>query len=197
MTLGTRDKRALMLLAAAGVVFLIVELATNSFSSSKVVTASDSITLAERRLAHARQLASSVPGKQDNLKRVAAELAQREKGLIQAPTAPQAQAQLLEIIRRLAKAQTPPLEIKTGEIGQVRPLGDAYGEVVVPVSFDCRIEQLVNLLADVTAQPEVLATSEIRISSSSAKEKTLNVRLTVSGVTRRELVPEKKAQVLF
>jgi hypothetical protein len=195
MTLQKRDKNALMILAVAVMLILIMRFGFNGGGATKVVSASDSIGAAERRLAHARQLASSVPGKQENLKRVSAELAQREKGLIQAATAPQAQAQVLEIVRRLAKSQA--LEIKTGEIGQVRPLGVAYGEVVVPMSFDCRIEQLVNLLADLTAQPEILASSEIRISTISAKDKTLSVRLTVSGVVPRALVPDKKGQLSF
>jgi hypothetical protein len=196
MNINERDRRALAILAAAAVAALVMRFAFSG-GSAKPVAPSDSIPAAEKRLAHVRQLAASVPGKRENLKRVSAELAQREKSLIQAATAPQAQAQVLEIVRRLAKAETPPLELKTGEIGQVRPLGDAYGEVVVPVSFDCRIEQLVNLLADITAQPEILATTEIRILSGSSKDKSMSVRLTVSGVVPRSLVPEKKGPFSF
>ena len=42
-----------------------------------------------------------------------------------------------------------------------------------------------------------LATSEMRISSAKPKEKTLNVRLTLSGVVPRKLVPEQKGVSLF
>ena len=78
----------------------------------------------------------------------AGELAEREKGVIQAETLPQAQAQLMQVVRRIPAAQAPPIEIRSVEVGQARPLGDDYGEISVPMSFECRIEQLVNLLAD-------------------------------------------------
>ena len=44
------------------------------------------------------------PAKQEVLQRVSADLAEREKGLIQADTAAQAQAQLLQILRKIAKS---------------------------------------------------------------------------------------------
>ena len=59
------------------------------------------------------------------------------------------------------------------------------------MQIECRIDQLVNLLAALQAQPELVATSDLRVLSSNAKEKTVAVRLTVSGVVPRRLVPEK------
>jgi hypothetical protein len=76
-------------------------------------------------------------------------------------------------------------------------MGDNYGEVSVAVSFECQIEKLVNFLADLTAQPELLATSEIRISSANLKEKTVGVRLGLTGVVPRALVPARKGPALF
>jgi len=62
---------------------------------------------------------------------------------------------------------------------------------VVSVQIDCRIDQLVNILAALPAQPELVSTSDLRVTSSNAKEKTVGVRLTLSGVVPRRLVPEK------
>jgi hypothetical protein len=59
------------------------------------------------------------------------------------------------------------------------------------VQIDCRIDQLVNILAALGSQPELVSTSDLRVASSNAKEKTVGVRLTVSGVVPRRLVPEK------
>jgi hypothetical protein len=129
------------------------------------------------------------------LKKADAELATRESGVIQAETAQQAQAQLLQVIRNLGKADD--IDARGGEFGPVKPLGADYGEVSVAVSFECRIEQLVNFLAALTSEKALLATSEMRISSSKPKEKTLNVRLTLSGVIPRKLVPEQKGVSLF
>ncbi len=72
------------------------------------------------------------------------------------------------------------------------PLADDYGEVVVAVSFTCRIEQFVNFMTVLANQPELVATSAIRVASSNPKEKTVLVRLALSGVVPRKLVPVKK-----
>ncbi len=198
MTLGSRDKRALAGLAAAVAGVAIFLVASGGGRQSAVVGASDNIPGAERRLARARLLAASVPGKEGVLKQVAAELAAREKGVIQAQTAAQAQAPLLDIVRRTGKAQAPPIEFGTVELAQeITRLGEDYGEVQVSVPFTCRIEDLVNFLADLTKQPEAIATSEIRIAAQNAKQKTISVRLTVSGVVPRRLVPDRKGLAAF
>jgi len=197
MTLQKRDKTALVVLAAAVIVWLLLQLALPGDSPAKLVGTADSIPVAEKRLSRLRLLSGGVPGKEEVLKRVSAELAQRETGIIQADTGPQAQAQLLEIIRRVAKAQTPPLDAKSAELGQITRLSDDYGEVQVSVALECRIEELLNLLADLTRQPEALATRDLRLSLMTAKEKILSVRLTVSGFVPRRLVPEKKGLASF
>ena len=83
---------------------------------------------AEKRLARVRDLAATVPQKEAALKAVQAELAKREAGLIQAPTAAQAQAQLLQILERLCAAETPPIRIVNNQLGSgVSALGSDYG----------------------------------------------------------------------
>jgi hypothetical protein len=194
MTLQQRDRRALAVLAAAALIALIVGF-WPSASAPALVSSAKSAPETEKRLARVRQLAALVPGTEEALKLAAAELAGREKGLVQAETAAQAQAQLLQILRRVARGQAPPVDIRASEIGQVRALGRDYGEVVVSVSFECRIEQLLNMLADLTAQPELVATSELRVGGANEKQKTMPVRLTVSGIVPRALVPEKKGSL--
>ncbi|HSR05710.1 MAG TPA: GspMb/PilO family protein, partial [Bryobacteraceae bacterium] len=129
--------------------------------------------------------------KENVFKKVSADLAAREKGIIQADTAAQAQAQLIQIVRRLGAAENPAIEIRSTELNPIRPFGDSYGEASVAVQIECRIDQLVNLLAALETQPELVATSDLRVLSSNAKEKTVAVRVTVSGVVPRRLVPEK------
>jgi hypothetical protein len=110
--------------------------------------------------------------------------------MILADTAAQAQAQLLEIIRRVGKDEG--IDVRGAEEMKVRPLADDYGEVVVAVSFTCRIEQFVNFMTDLANRPELIATSDIRVALGNPKEKTVVVRLGLSGVVPRKLVPEKK-----
>jgi hypothetical protein len=195
VNLGTRDKRALMLAGVALALIVILRLTVYGEHQAKVIAASDSIPVAEKRLARLRQVAATVPGKETVLKQVSGELATRDKGIVMAQTAQQALAHVQETIRRLANAEG--IQVRGGEFQPPRPLGDDYGEVSVAVSFECRIEQLVNVLAALTREPELLSTSELHVASANPKEKTVLVRLALAGVVPRKLVPEKKGVAAF
>ena len=144
-----------------------------------------------------REIAATVPAKQEIAAKASAELATREKGLLAADTAPQAQAQLIQIVRRVGAVEAPPIEIRATELGAIRPFGDAYGEATVSVQIECRIDQLINLLASLASQPELVSASDVRINATNVKDKTVTVRLTVSGIVPRKLVPEKKGAASF
>ena len=190
MTTGTLDRRTLLILAAGVSLVLVLRFVVMANKRPEVVAAADSVPLAEQRLAKLRETVATVPGKDKISKQAAAELATREKGMILADTAAQAQAQLLEIIRRVGKDDG--IDVRGAEEMKVRPLADDYGEVVVAVSFTCRIDQFVNFMADLANRPELLATSDIRVAAANPKEKTVSVRLGLSGVVPRKLVPVKK-----
>lgn len=191
-----RERRLVLVggIAAAGM--LVYYLATAPEESAPVVNAVvTDVAAVERRLARVRQAAASIGGREGALKRVQAELTAREQGILQAETAAQAQAQLLQVLRRVSSEQPQAVQIRGFEPGQVRPLGEDYGEVLVSVSLDCRPEQLVNLLADLTRQKELVATTDIRLGMAQPKEKVMPVRLTVSAVVPRRLVPKQQKGV--
>jgi hypothetical protein len=192
MKLQDREKKLLIVWAVVMTLGIGWWATSKDDPSTAVVQAVDNVPSAEKRLARLRQLSASVPGKQEVLQQVSAELAAREKGLIQADTAAQAQAQLLQIMRKLGKAQSSPIDMRNSEIGQVKPYGDKYGEVAVSLNFEAHIEQLVQLLSDLTSQKEIIGVNDLRVGTANPKEKTVPVRLTVSGLVRRELVPDKK-----
>jgi hypothetical protein len=192
MTLTDRDKRLLPLLVIALVGIIARFFMLRSESAPAEATAAAPVV--ERQLTRLRAVESTIPGKETLLKSAREQLATLEKGLIEAETAGQAQAQLLQTIRRLGKVEG--IDARGGEIGQVRALGDSYGEVSVAVNFDCGIEQLLNLLAALSNEPKLLATEDLRISSANAKDKRINVRLAISGVVDKRLVPERKGPTL-
>jgi hypothetical protein len=193
MSLQEREKK--LLIVGAIVVPLIIgywALTKDESIPTAVAPVVDNIPAAEMRLRRLRAIAASVPAQEQALQQANSELSVREKGLIQADTAPQAQAQLLQILRKIGKAQTPGIDLRNSEIGPVKTYGDSYGEVTVSLNFEARIEQLVQLLSDITAQKEIIGVNDVRIGSANPKEKSMPVRLTVSGLVRRELVPDKK-----
>ena len=195
MTMSPGFRRALMWTIVSGVISLIWTYWQSSSPTSVVVASTDSVGMAEKQLAKLREAAATVPQKQEVLKQVSGELAVREKGIIIADTAQQAQAQIIQVLRKLGHDENPPVEIRAQEIGAVRPLekSDVYGEVLVAVTIECGVDQLVNILVGLAARPELIASNDLRVTSANPKTKTVNVHLTVSGVVPRKLVPGKKA----
>lgn len=196
MTISARERRSLAFLGLSVILTLLYYVVTPS-DAPKVVAPVNPTESAEKRLDRLRQTVANLPAREDALKAVTAETQLREKGLLAADTAAQAQAQLLQILRRVARLESPPIELRSVEIGQVKPLGDSYGEVLVSVSIECKIEQLVNFMAQLTSQQEILASTDLRVNATNTDEKTLGVRLTISGVIPKKLVPEKKGLNAF
>jgi len=194
VTLSGKDRRYLAIVAA-GVILIFLRLYLHDDSTAAVVSSLDSVPVAERRLDRLRQLAATAPGKEAVLKQAQAELQAREAGILKADTAAQAQAQIQDTIRQAASANG--IDARGAEELRVRPLANDYGEVIVSESFTCGIEQLVNLLADLANRPQILATEEINITGGNDKQKKVQVRLTLSGVVPKKLVPEKKGVASF
>jgi hypothetical protein len=198
VTISERDRRALVLLgvglAVAAVLYFVFPNSGGTASVAAPAVNRDNIALAQQRLTRLRQIAATVPAREAVLKRTAADVAERERGMIQADTAPQAQAALLEIARRLGKDEQ--IDLRGGDFGAPKAFGD-YGMVYATVTFECHVEQLVNFLADLSREPEIVVPSEERITSGDAKEKTMGVRMLLAGVVAKKLVPQKKGLAGF
>jgi Tfp pilus assembly protein PilO len=193
MTLQDRDKRALRLLAIAVVPGLAWMLWPSADDASKTATVAVANTPAglEQQLQRLRTKAAQVPAKQSLVKDVQAQLSTREKGLIVADTLPQAQAMLAQSVRQVARQEG--FEIRNVSIAQPSIYGGEYGQIAVQISAECRIEQVVNFLADLTKRPELMATEDMRINLGNPQNKTLQFAATISGLVPKRLVPEKKA----
>ncbi len=191
--MSDRDKRILLIGAPVALLILLVRFVFLSDSSTPVVKpviSTRSAAVAEKQLEKYRQIAATVPAKQALLAQIDTELAVREKGVLVAETAPQAQARLFEIAKKVARAEG--IELRGGELGQVRALGADYGEATASVSFECHIEQFINFMAGISHEPELLAPSDIRINTANQKEKTIGVRMTLGGMVPKKMVPERK-----
>lgn len=196
MTVGNLDKRTGFGLLAGVAVILILRLVVMGGDSGGPVSPTESIAQTEKRLQHVRQVAATVPGKEVVMKQAAASLDTLEKGIFKADTEPQARAQILEMVDNVAKANG----VQTRGLDEYhsKPVSNDYGEVTVSVSFACDIVQLVNFLAGLASQDQILATNDIRITGGTDKKKILQVRMSVSGlVPRKLLAPEKKGLAGF
>jgi hypothetical protein len=189
MNFGKLDRWKAAILAV-GPVLILLRLGVFQSSDTNVVAPSESIPVAELRLDRLRKLAATVPGKEAVLQQATAELNAREAGVLKADTAAQIQAQLLDTIRQAATANG--IDARGAEELRVQPLAKDYGEVSVVETFTCGIEQLVNLLADLANRPQIMATNEITITGGNDKKKNVQVRLSLSGVVSKNLVPQPK-----
>ncbi len=197
MTISPRDRRALVLLVVGLVASAILRFAFSDSATVSVVSANvsqDRTALARQRLARLRATAATVPAREAAMKQTSADLAVRERGLIQADTAPQAQAALLEVVRQIGKNDM--IDVHGGEFGPPKEFGD-YGLVYATVTFECHIEELVNFLADLSRAQELAVPSEERIVSVNQKDKTVNVRMVMAGVVAKKLIPMKKGLAGF
>jgi hypothetical protein len=197
MTIGTLDRRLVYLLVGSALAMLIIRFGFLGESAAPVVAASvESIPQAEQRLDQLRRVAATVPGKEAVKKQMDAEVSQREKGLIGGETEAQARAQLLELTTNIAKANG--IDTRGMDDYHSKVITPDYGDISVTVSFTCGIEKLVNFMAAMANQPQILATNEIQINGGNDKKKNIQVRLNVSGLVPRKLLPaEKKGLAAF
>jgi hypothetical protein len=194
VTTGTLDRKTAILWISGVAVILILRFVVLVDRSPALVAASESVPMAEKRLERLRRIASTLPGKEALMKQAASELDSREKGMLKAETSAQAQAQLQELLHKVGASNG--IDIRGVEDMRIKPFGTDYGEASVTVRFVCLIEQLVNLLAALANEPELLSTNDIQVTGSTDKNKTIQVRLTLSGVVSRKLVPKNTGGAL-
>ncbi|HEX3743740.1 MAG TPA: type II secretion system protein GspM [Bryobacteraceae bacterium] len=165
-------------------------------AQGQVVASRDSIPVARQRLEILRRKAATLPAKEAILKQVTTELHARETGIVQATTAEQARAHLVDVLHSAAVANGFDSQGST-QFPEPKALGKNYGQVSVGQNFTCRIDQFVNFLSAIANEPEILATDTVFVTPVRNKEKDITVRLTLSGVIPKSLVPEKKKGVSF
>lgn len=191
MTISQRDRRALTLLLL-GVPALLLVSSLLEQKAPEPVQATRSVERLEQQVRMLRRTAAGLPTREQTSKQVIAVLEAREKGMIRAETAAQAQAQMLQVVRRVLRAQSPPIDFRASEMGQPRRINDSYGEVTATISFDCGIEQVLNLMADLGNQAELISTKEVNLGAAGSKQKLLPVRLTIGAIVDPKLIPAAK-----
>ena len=190
MTVGSFDRKTAWKFAAGVAAILLLKFVVFADRQPAVVAATEDIPAAEARLKRMREIAATVPAREEQLKQATAEMNAREVGILKADTAAQAQAQLQERLHRVGLANG--IDIRGLEDQKVKPLGNDYGQVSVSVRFTCNIEQLVNFLAALANEPELFATDEINVTGTPDPKKAIQVRLTLAGVVAKKVAQEKK-----
>lgn len=187
--LQTRDQRALLLLVSALAFAALLQLDWFAPASGSAASGS-SIDAAEQRLLLEQVKARQLPMAEAELDAVRRQVDLLEQGLLKSETAALAQAEMQQLVGDLLAAEG--ITLESSQFGTVQLDGEDYAQVPINANFQCRIEQLVNLLAAVANAPELLATKRIRIQPENQATKSVRVMLTVAGLLPAERTPELK-----
>ncbi len=177
-SLSKRDRRALLLLGAATVVFLLLQYGVLPRASGEAVSGAPP-EVTEKRLLRLQQVARQRPRLAAEADAAARELKEVEKGLLRAATAAQASAEVLQTVKSLLGAQG--VSLQSSEFQAIKPAGPDYAQVPLAATFTCGIDQWINFMTALRNAEQVLSTVDVRLSQNDAKSKTLLARVVVAG----------------
>ncbi len=183
--MSQRDRRALLLLGAALVVFLVLQFGVLPRSGAGPES-STPVGVLEKRLARLQQVERQKPRAAAAAEAASRDLAEVEKGLLKAATPAQASAEMQQLLRDLLRGQG--MNMQSSEFGAIRPAGEDYAQVPLTVNFNCGIEQWINFMAALRNAPQVLSTVEVRLANADTRNKTVQVRMIVAGYIPASLV---------
>lgn len=185
LALKPRDRRALLLMAAALGVFLIANFAVLPVVD-QASALGGSIPLKEKTLRKYHQVTSLAGARETDWQALQAAVSQAEARLLQARTPALAAAEMQDLVKQLTSQAG--IEMRGVDFAPVRELkaGDAaFTAVPVSLAVECGVDQLTNFLASAAGHPKLLAVDQVTITASPRtpqQSKRVAVRLTMHGL---------------
>ena len=187
MAVQSRDRRALIILGVAAILFLLLQtdfIPSGGGGSSIVTNVEDS----EKKLLLAQTRVRQKPVVDAEFKAISAQQEALEKGLLASETAALAQAEMRELIGGLLRSAG--IAMKASRFGTVRLEGEDYTQIPLIVDFNCTIERFVNLMADIANTETLLSSRAIKVGAGNSETKSVTVQFTVSGYLPVSRTPE-------
>ena len=188
MQVSDRDRRALLFLGIAAVLFLLLQTDLLFPSPDAAASGSASIEAEENKLLLAQTQVRQEPLLSSEYQALRSVEEVLEARLLKSETAALAQAEMRERVGELLEGAG--IGMKASRFGTVETEGEDFAQVPLVVDFDCDITRFVNLMADIANAPELLSTREIKVSAGNQKTKSVRVELTVSGYLPISRTPE-------
>ena len=188
MPVADRDRRALMFLGIAFVLFLLLQ--TDWILPPQGATASTtgSIEAEQNKLLLAQTQVRQEPLLSAGYRSLSSLEESLEDRLLESETAALAQAEMRERIGELLEGAG--ISMRASRFTTVKAEGEDFAQVPLIVDFTCDVTRFVNLLADIANARELLSTREIKVLSANPKTKAVRVQLTVSGYLPIARTPE-------
>ena len=196
-SLSARDRRALVVLAAAAALFLLLELVMlPTMNSAKKLGAT--LPLREKTLRKYWQMVARAADQKKELQGMQVRVAEAEKGLLSNSTPALAAAELQEVIKQLMAKQG--MEMRNAAFRPVRVLkvaGATYNVVPLSLSFGCRLNQLTSFLLAAQSSRKALALDQLSIralpSHPGRPQKMVAVQMVIRGLMFAEPAPTPKS----
>ena len=188
MPVADRDRRALMFLGIAFVLFLLLQ--TDWILPPQGATASTtgSIEAEQNKLLLAQAQVRQEPLLSAGYRSLSSLEESLEDRLLESETAALAQAEMRERVGELLEGAG--ISMRASRFTTVKAEGEDFAQVPLIVDFTCDVTRFVNLLADIANARELLSTREIKVLSANPKTKAVRVQLTVSGYLPIARTPE-------
>ena len=188
MPVSDKDRRALLFLGIAVVLFLLFQTDLLFPSPDAAASESANIEREENKLLDAQTQVRQEPllsSEYQALRKVEEVL---EARLLTSETAALAQAEMRERVGELLEGAG--ISMRASRFGTIETEGEDFAQVPLVVDFDCDITRFVNLLADIANAQELFSTRQITVSVGNQKTKSVRVELTVSGYLPISRTPE-------
>ncbi len=188
MPVSDRDRRALLFLGIAFVLFLLLQTDWILPPPGAAASALGSVEAEQNKLLLSQTQVRQEPllsAEYRSLKSLEESLEDR---LLESETAALAQAEMRERVGELLEDAG--ISMRASRFTNVEAEGEDFAQVPLIVDFTCDVTRFVNLLADIANAEEILSTREIKVSSANPKTKAVRVELTISGYLPITSTPE-------
>lgn len=188
MPVSGRDRRALLFLGIAFVLFLLLQTDWILPPPGAAASALGSVEAEQNKLLLAQTQVRQEPllsAEYRSLKSLEESLEDR---LLESETAALAQAEMRERVGELLEDAG--ISMRASRFTNVEAEGEDFAQVPLIVDFTCDVTRFVNLLADIANAQEILSTREIKVSLANPKTKAVRVELTISGYLPIASTPE-------
>jgi type II secretion system (T2SS) protein M len=183
MKLAEKDKKALLLAGIAVILYTAFQFAVLPLWDD-LQERRDNLPVAERKLDKYRAVARNAELRRTEASSADARLQEAERRLLTSETTALASAELQQLAKQLTTAES--IDIRSNNFLPAKPVGGQYMQVPLGLQFQCRLDQLVNFLNDVSGHQKRLAVSKLFIQALGGKDKQLSVTMELAGFMRAE-----------
>jgi Tfp pilus assembly protein PilO len=180
--MSQRDKRAVLIVAAAAALFAALEFGVLPLWDT-MQAEREGLEVREQTFLKFREAVASRAEREAAKALLESRLREAEAGLLPGETPAIASAELRTRVQQLAAAHG--MEVPSIQFLPERPLGEEYVQVPLGIQLKGRIDGLVGFLQDCGTGPTTLRVLVLNVQGASDPEKILTVGVTVAGILRK------------